>query len=154
MLSKAIFDGISNVGPAVALVIGIGMVLNAVMHPAVAGSLAPVMLRIMPSSTVTYILFFALLAPLTLYRGPLNLWGMGAGLVGLMLSTRSMPAAAIMAALLSVGQIQGVCDPTNTYNVWISNNLNLNVQDILKKTILYVWILAVVGLVVAGFRYF
>jgi C4-dicarboxylate transporter len=79
---------------------------------------------------------------------------MGAGLIGLMVSSKALPAVTIMAALMSVGQIQGVCDPTNTHNVWIANYLNLNVQDILRKTIIYMWILAAIGLVIAGFRYF
>lgn len=153
-MSKSIFDGISSVGPAVALIMGIGMVLNAVMHPAVISTISPLLARILPSSPVPYIIFFAVLSPLTLYRGPLNIWGMGAGLVGLMVATRSMPAAAIMAALMSVGQIQGVCDPTNTHNVWIANYLNINVQDILKKTIAYMWVLALAGLVIAAFKYF
>ena len=79
---------------------------------------------------------------------------MGAGLVGLMVASKTIPPVAIMAALMSVGQIQGVCDPTNTYNVWISNYLNVDVQGILKRTILYIWLLAIAGLTVAGFLYF
>ncbi len=154
MLSKAVYEGISSVGPAVALIMGIGMVLNAVMHPAVAGIISPILLKIMPSSPIQYVLFFVVLAPLSLYRGPLNMWGMGAGIIGLMLTSKALPAAAIMGALMSVGQIQGVCDPTNTHNVWISNYLNLNVQNIMKKTIIYMWILALVGLVIASVKYF
>lgn len=154
MLSRSVFEGINSVGPAVALIMGIGMVLNAVMHPAVTAKLAPILVTILPTTPIHYILFFIILAPLTLYRGPLNIWGMGAGLIGLMLTAQVMPAAAIMAALMSVGQIQGVCDPTNTQNVWIANNLNINVQDILKRTIVYMWLLAAAGLLIAAFRYF
>lgn len=153
-LSRSIVDGISSVGPAVALIMGIGMLLNAVMHPNVINSLSPILIKIMPSSAVSYVLFFTILAPLALYRGPLNIWGMGAGLLGLIVSSKALPAAAVMAALMSVGQIQGVCDPTNTQNVWVSNYLNINVQDILKKTILYMWVLAAVGLVFAAAIYF
>ncbi|MCX5749524.1 MAG: transporter [Candidatus Saganbacteria bacterium] len=154
LLSRSIYEGINSVGPAVALIIGIGMLLNAVMNPNVTSSLSPVLVKILPSSPLYYVLFFAVLSPLTLYRGPLNIWGMGAGLIGLMVTSNVMPPVAIMAALMSVGQIQGVCDPTNTQNVWIANYLNINVQDILKRTILYIWILAVAGLAIAAFRYF
>ena len=79
---------------------------------------------------------------------------MGTGFIGLLLATRSLPALAIMAAFMSVGQIQGVCDPTNTHNVWIANYLNVTTQKILKKTIPYIWIVAIIGLIVAGIRYF
>jgi hypothetical protein len=154
LLTRSIIEGIGSVAPAVALVMGIGMVLEAVMHPQVAKVIGPILAGIMPTSPIHYVIFFVILAPLALYRGPLNIWGMGSGLIGLMLATRALPPAAIMAALMSVGQIQGVCDPTNTHNVWIANYLNINVQDILKRTILYVWILAVIGLIIAGIKYF
>ena len=154
LLSRSILEGVGLVGPAIALIMGIGMVLNAVTHPLVTGAVSPLLLNIVPSSPVPYVIFFASLAPLALYRGPLNIWGMGAGLIGLLLSSKVLSPAAIMAALMSVGQLQGVCDPTNTHNVWIANNLNINVQDILKKTIVYMWLLALAGLIAAGALYF
>ena len=153
-LSRSIIEGVASVAPAVAIMMGIGMVLNAVTHPQVSNLITPLVKSILPSTPWYYVLFFAILAPLSLYRGPLNIWGMGAGLIGLMLASKSLPVAAIMAALLSVGQIQGVCDPTNTHNVWIANFLNINVQEILRRTILYMWILAIFGLIIAGIRYF
>ena len=79
---------------------------------------------------------------------------MGSGLVGIMLATKSLPPVTIMAALMSVGMIQGVCDPTNTHNVWIANYLSLDIQAILRKTLPYMWVLALLGLVIAGVRYF
>ena len=154
LLSRSILEGVGLVGPAIALIMGIGMVLNAVTHPLVTGAVSPLLLNVVPSSPIPYVIFFTSLAPMALYRGPLNIWGMGAGLIGLLLSSKVMSPAAIMAALMSVGQLQGVCDPTNTHNVWIANNLNINVQDILKKTIVYMWLLALAGLIAAGKMYF
>jgi len=154
LLTKAVVEGINSVGPAVALIIGIGMVLNAVMHQSVTSIISPVLVTILPSTPLYYVLFFTILAPLALYRGPLNIWGMGAGMVGLMVASGSLPPAAIMAALMSVGEIQGVCDPTNTHNVWIANYLNINVQSILKLTIAYIWILSIIGLLIASIVYY
>ena len=98
-----------------------------------------------------YVIIFSIFAPLALYRGPLNIWGMGFGLGKLMAVV--MPAAAVMAALLSVGQIQGVCDPTNTHNVWIANHLGLEVNQILKRTMLYVWAGVVVALTIGAWLF-
>lgn len=154
MLSKSVVDGIGAVGPAVAIIMGIGMLLNAVTDPSVITKLSPLMSRMIPSSPMPFVIFFAVLAPLSLYRGPLNLWGMGAGLVGLIVSSGVLPPFAVMAALMSVGQMQGVSDPTNTHNVWIANYLDLNVQDILKRTLPYMWTLAAVGLIAAAFMSF
>jgi C4-dicarboxylate transporter, DcuC family len=154
MLSKSVVDGIGSVGPAVAIIMGIGMLLNAVTDSSVISTLSPLMSRMIPSSPVPFVIFFAVLAPLSLYRGPLNLWGMGAGLVGLIVSSGVLPPFAVMAALMSVGQMQGVSDPTNTHNVWIANYLDLNVHDILKRTLPYMWMLAAVGLIAAAFMSF
>jgi len=145
LLSRAIYEGLGNVAPAVALMFGIGMLVNAVMHPRVLSSLQPLLQSILPRSPISYVLGFAVLAPLALYRGPLNIWGMGFGLGKMMAAV--MPAPAVMAALLSVGQIQGVCDPTNTHNVWIANHLGLEVNQILRRTLLYVWAGALLALI-------
>ncbi|MGE5437546.1 MAG: hypothetical protein ACM3O3_09995, partial [Syntrophothermus sp.] len=42
--------------------------------------LKPVFKNIIPDNPISYIIIFFLLAPLALYRGPLNVWGMGFGM--------------------------------------------------------------------------
>lgn len=150
LLARSAIDGIAAVAPAVALMLGIGMLVKAVMHPAVLDQVQPRLAAIMPHTPVTYVIVFTILAPLALYRGPLNTYGMGFGLAKMMAGVPGLGAAAVMAALLSVGQIQGVCDPTNTHNVWIANYVGTDVQQILRRTIIYVWIAAAVGLVIAA----
>jgi len=151
LLSRAIYEGLGNVAPAVALMFGIGMLVNAVMHPNVSASLQPLLQKALPQNPIMYVIIFSIFAPLALYRGPLNIWGMGFGLGKLMAAV--MPAAAVMAALLSVGQIQGVCDPTNTHNVWIANHLGLEVNQILKRTMLYVWAGVVAALTIGAWLF-
>jgi C4-dicarboxylate transporter, DcuC family len=150
LLARSAVEGVSAVAPAVVLMIGIGILVEAVMHPQVQAQVRPVLSLILPSSRLGYIVVFSLLAPLALYRGPLNLWGMGAGLAAMMAASPGLGAAAVMGALLSVGQIQGVCDPTNTWNVWIANYVGTDVQRILRRTIGYVWPAAVVGLALSA----
>ena len=158
-LSRAVAEGIANVAPALALLVGIGMVLSAMAGPPpalgapewkVTAQMRPLLLAATPGNPWTYVLVFGALAPLALYRGPLNLWGMGSGLVAAMLATAALSPAAIMAAFFSVGLLQGVSDPTNTHNVWIANNLGLDVQQLLRTTLPYVWAGAVVGLVIGA----
>jgi len=150
LLARSIVDGIGAVAPAVALMLGIGMLIKAVTHQAVLGQVQPLLSALLPRTPLTYVLIFTLLAPLALYRGPLNVYGMGFGLASMMAATPGLGPAAVMAALLSVGQIQGVCDPTNTHNVWIANYVGVDVQHILRRTIGYVWAAAAVGLVVGA----
>lgn len=150
LLVRSAIDGIGAVAPAVALMLGIGMLIEAVTHPNVLGQVRPLLAAILPSTPVGYVLIFTALAPLALYRGPLNIWGMGFGLAKMMAAAPGLSAAAVMAALLSVGQIQGVSDPTNTHNVWIANYVGVDVQRVLRATLPFVWAAAAVGLVVGA----
>jgi len=59
-----------------------------------------------------------------------------------------------MGAFMSTGMIQGVSDPTNTHNVWIANYTNTDVQDILKRTLPYMWVLAFIGLILSAVLYY
>jgi hypothetical protein len=129
--------------------IGIGMLITAVQHPAFAHNVTPLLQDCLPRKKWQYVLVFTILAPLSLYRGPLSVWGMGSGLVSLLQKTAVLSGAAIMGMLLSVGQIQGICDPTNTHNIWIANYLATNTQALLRKTLPYAWIAAFLGLQLA-----
>jgi hypothetical protein len=149
VLTRSIIDGITAVIPAVVLMIGIGMLINSVSNPIVSASLEPILKQIVPTQPLSYIFGFTLLAPLALYRGPLSLWGMGSGLVAVMQKSTVLAGGAIMAMLMSVGQLQGICDPTNTANIWIATYLNTDTQVLLKRTIPYAWTAAALGLALA-----
>ncbi|MFB3895706.1 MAG: hypothetical protein ACE14V_05320 [bacterium] len=151
--TQSMFEGAESVLPAVLLMIGIGMVLKAVTLDTVKAYLQPLLSSIIPHSRWTYLIIFSILAPLALYRGPLNVWGMGSGLAGIMLATGTLPPPAIMGLFISVGAIQGVCDPTNTHNVWIASYLGVDVITITKKLIPYIWALAIIGLIISAISY-
>jgi len=145
-LNRSIIDGISAVIPAVVLMIGIGMLITAVRHPSIAGAIEPILKYTIPTRPWKYVVVFTLAAPLALYRGPLSIWGMGSGLVSLMQKVTLLPSRAIMGMLLSVGQVQGICDPTNTQNVWIASYLGIDTLVLLRKTLPYAWLAVVLGL--------
>jgi hypothetical protein len=160
MVTQAVIEGSASVIPAVILMLGIGMLLNSIIGPAeysqthnglewpVIGYLRPLIAEAIPTTWLGYLIVFSLAAPLALYRGPLNVWGLGYGLAAIMMATGKIAGAPIMAMLLSVGQVQGVCDPTNTQNVWLANELKLDVQQIMWRTLPYMWVLAWVGLMI------
>ncbi|HDR04595.1 MAG TPA: citrate transporter, partial [Candidatus Marinimicrobia bacterium] len=156
ILVSAMLEGGGVVMPAVILMFGIGMLLNAVIGPGVnlpqyadgwpvLTLLKPLMQAIIPQSALGYILIFALAAPLALYRGPLNVWGLGYGLAAVFLASGMAPGA-VMGLLMAVGQIQGISDPTNTHNVWLANEMQQDVQKVLWNTIPYTWSVALAGL--------
>ena len=101
---QSVFEGGAVVMPAVALMFGIGMLLVAIMGPGTAIDaypngwpvlliLKPLMMNIVPTNPLQYVFIFTLAAPLALYRGPLNVWGMGYGLAAVFLASGLNPGA-------------------------------------------------------------
>ena len=169
-LIKSLIEGSSVVLPAVILMFGIGWLLVSVIGPSgmseeqmmtsygtstwpVRDLMLPLVEKIIPTTGLMYVITFTILAPLALYRGPLNVWGMGFGIASVMI-VAGMPSGAILGMLWSVGQLQGISDPTNLQNVWIANEMKVDVQKILYNTLPYSWIFALLGLIAAAFMYF
>lgn len=152
-LSGAAVKGFEDVAPAVILMIGIGMLLTATTLPAVQSSLRPMIEAINFRSPLVYVLFFGLLSPLALYRGPLNPYGIGIGVYSLISTLGLMPPLALLAALMSVVQVQNVCDPTNTQNVWVANYVGMRVEEITRETILFKIAVCLIGLIVGSWLY-
>jgi hypothetical protein len=152
-LSSAAVKGLEDVAPAVILMIGIGMLLNATTLPPVKSALEPIVRAVNFSSPLVYVLCFSLLSPLALYRGPLNPYGIGIGVYALIGNLGLLPPLALLAAVMSVVQVQSVCDPTNTHNVWVANYVGMRVEEITRATLLYKMIVCLLGLVVGSFLY-
>lgn len=154
MLTRTCYDGITDAGPAVILMIGIGILFLAVTNATVKGVLSPFLLAITPKSRIAYILFFSILAPLALYRGPMNLFGLGSGIAALIIGLNTLTPLSVMGAFLSAERIQGCGDPTNTQNVWTANFCEVDVNAITKKLLPYLWIVAVFGVILSSALYF
>ena len=154
LLVKTCYDGISNSAPAVILMIGIGILYLAVTHSMVKEVLNPFLLAVVPQGKIGYIIFFSLLAPLALYRGPMNLFGLGSGIAALIIGLNTLSPLAVMAAFLAAERIQGCGDPTNTQNVWTANFCEVDVNGITKKLLPYLWAIAVVGVIIGAVLYF
>lgn len=154
LLVKTCYDGITDAGPAVILMIGIGILYLAVTHSMVTAVLNPFLLAVIPTSRIGYILFFSILAPLALYRGPMNLFGLGSGIAALVIGLGNLTPLAVMGAFLAAERIQGCGDPTNTQNVWTANFVEVDVNGITKKLLPYLWAIAIIGVILSAFLYF
>ena len=139
IFAGSLVEGIKDVAGVIFLFMGIGMLVAVVMNPNVSKLLNPLLLSIVPANRWALFGFFALLAPTALYRGPLNMFGMGAGIAVLIGSLHILPPAVIVGTFLGVGYIQGASDPTNSHNTWISSFTNVDTTEILKKTLPYTW---------------
>lgn len=127
--------GIEDVAPATVLMIGIGMLLVAANTPQVQAAVTPLVAAVAPRTPLGYVLVFGLLSPLALYRGPLNPYGVGIGVYTVLATLHVLPAAALVAAVMAVVQVQNVCDPTNTQNVWVANFTGVSVERITRLTL-------------------
>jgi len=149
-LTASAIKGIEDGAPAAILMMGIGMLLNALNLEPIKTALQPLIVSLPFSSPVFYVVFFGLLSPLALYRGPLNIFGIGIGLFTIVFGTSVLPAIALLAAIMCVVQVQNVCDPTNTHNVWIANFVGVRTEDLTKETIFPIVGVCIVGLVISA----
>jgi hypothetical protein len=136
-LAQAWIRGVEDVAPAVILMMGIGMLLVAAKAPIVQAAVTPVIAALAPRTPLAYVLVFGLLSPLALYRGPLNPLGVGIGVYSVLATLHVVPAVALVAAVMAVVQVQNVCDPTNTQNVWVANFTGVGVERITRLALPY-----------------
>ncbi|GAB6991784.1 citrate transporter [Paenibacillus pini] len=153
ILSSALVEGIQDIAGALALMIGIGILLNSVMAPQVAALISPLIESVLPSSPWTYVIFFTLLSPLAIYRGPLNVWGLGSGIAALFVTAGMTPVAAML-ALRVVSNVQAVSDPTNSHNVWVADFTKSDINEILKKTLPWMMVAVLISMIAGAFMIF
>jgi hypothetical protein len=149
--------GLEDVAPAIILMLGIGMLLYAARLPSVAAAVTPLIAAIAPRTPLAYVIVFGLLSPLALYRGPLNVFGVGIGVFSVLATMHVLAPVALVAAVMAVVQVQNVCDPTNTQNVWVANFTGVGVDRIMRATLPYqvgVATFAVAAVAVFGGRLF
>lgn len=153
ILSSALVEGIQDVAGAMALMIGIGILLSSVMSPQVSAVISPLIETVLPGSPLTYILFFTILSPLAIYRGPLNVWGLGSGIAALFVTAGMSPVAAML-ALRAVSNVQSVSDPTNSHNVWVADFTKSDINEILKKTLPWTMTSVLISVIIGSFMVF
>ncbi len=134
-LVAAAIRGLEDVAPAVVLFMGIGMLLVATKEPQFAAALHPLVASDWARNPLAYVLVFGLLSPLALYRGPLNPFGVGIAVFTVLLSAHALAPLALVAAVMAVVQVQNVCDPTNTQNVWVATFTGVPIVEITKRTL-------------------
>ena len=154
VLSSSMVEGIKDVAGVIGLMIGIGILLNGVAAQATSALMQPIISVILPSNPIMYIVIFTVLSPLALYRGPLNMYGLGSGLANIFLTAGKLSAPAVGMALRSTSVVQCVSDPTNTQNVIVADYAKVDVNDILKSTLPYTMVMALGILIYAAVALF
>lgn len=142
VLSSSVVEGIKDVAGVIGLMMGIGILLNGVAAQATSALMQPIFSMILPTNPIVYVIVFTVLSPLALYRGPLNMYGLGSGIAKIFVTAGTLSAPAVGMALRSTSVVQCVADPTNTQNVIVADYAGVDVNDILKSTLVYTMVMA------------
>lgn len=149
LINKSAYDGFANVAVTILLMMGIGMVLAAAKQEALLAPIQELLNRIVPSSPLPVILLFGVIGPfLTMYRGPLNPWGLGAALIGILLTT-SLPLGLIVMLAWLYDYYVAVNDPTASQVTWACGYLQLTVGKYTRGTFLADAAAVLAGVVIA-----
>jgi hypothetical protein len=148
-LARTIMDGIGDVAAPVILLLGIGMLIAAALHVDSQAVIKPMLAGVMPTTALGFIVFFIIASPFALYRGPLNQFGLGAGIAHVM--KEFLPAGGPMGAIVSVGMLQ---DPTSSQYVWTTGYLKLSMNAMLFKLFIYSMIMMLCGLLLTVYLFF
>lgn len=149
LINKSAYDGFANVAVTVVLMMGIGMVLAAAKQEALLNPIQTLLTAIVPTSTIPVILLFGFIGPfLTMYRGPLNPWGLGAALIGILLTT-SLPLGLIVTLAWLYDYYVAVNDPTASQVTWACGYLQIGVGKYTRGTFLVDALFVLVGVIMA-----
>ncbi|MEU0148052.1 TRAP transporter large permease subunit [Streptomyces sp. NPDC006288] len=152
-LLRTLYGGFEVAAPPIALFIAIGILLAAVKLPGAIDALEPLVKAVSPQNPVLFVVVFAVLVPLCLYRGPLNVYGLGAGIAGVLIAAGIYPAVAVLGLAASYNQVFGVSDPTSTQTVWSAQYAGVGPQQVMVRTLPYVWAVALGGFCVTAATY-
>lgn len=152
-LLRTLYGGFEVAAPPIALFIAIGILLGAVKLPGAIEALEPLVEAVSPQNPVLFVLVFTALVPLCLYRGPLNVYGLGAGIAGVLIAAGVYPTVAVLGIAASYNQVFGVADPTSTQTVWSAQYAGVGPQQVMVRTLPYVWAVALGGFCVTAATY-
>ncbi|MDR0656730.1 MAG: hypothetical protein LBG22_10490 [Treponema sp.] len=149
MLNKCCYEGFSAMAITITLMFGIGMVITAAQHKMLLGPITDVINLIVPTNPVLIVILFGLIGPmLTLYRGPLNPWGLGAALASI-LATTSLPVGILVAMFWLYDYFVGVNDPTASQVVWSIGYLQVSGGKYTRATIGFNLGYVLIGIIIA-----
>ncbi|MFD4701511.1 TRAP transporter large permease [Streptomyces niveus] len=152
-LLRTLYGGFEIAAAPIVLFIAIGILLAAVKLPGAVEALEPLIKAVSPQNPVLFVIVFTLLVPLCLYQGPLNVFGLGAGIAGVLIAAGIYPAVAVLGIATSYNQVFGVSDPTSTQTVWSAQYAGVTPQQVMLRTLPYVWAVALGGFCVTAATY-
>lgn len=153
LLSRIFIKGLEDMAYVVALMLGIGVVMQAAKFAYVAAPLTATFTAITPTAPVLFIIFFVVLLFTAVFRGPTMPWGMGAVTFAAVLATGKFPLLGVAALTAVFNQFSYVADPTCAGVVWPCGYAKVNVFDFMKSVFPWMFLMGVIGIILIPFMY-
>jgi hypothetical protein len=151
---KTAYRGVQIAGPALLLYVAIGMILTAVELPTTVAALKPYASLLELHNVVIFVVVLSILVPLALYRGPLNLHGMGAGIASVLIVSKVYKPHTVLGAFWGFNLVQTSADPTTSQDAWAAGYAGVRPEEVMVRTLPYAWIMAIGVLVLTAVRFF
>jgi hypothetical protein len=153
LFHKAFYDAFPDIATIAALWIICGMLIVAGQLDAVKAVLNPVFSPVIPHTPFQAALFFALLAPLAIYRGPFSVVGTGAALLAVMLNAGFVSPVFLYLVWRGPLCLQGSQDPTNSWTLWTIGYTKVSHAEFLKTALPWGWLMVAVNALIAYFMF-
>ena len=145
MMSHAVVEGWEMAAPTCSLMIAVGFLVTQLGTQSMVNIVKPAAAAILPTSALGLIIFIAICAPLALYRGVFNPWGMGAGLAAVFLAGGAFSLPVYYAFFFVGGRWCNVHDPSSTQCIWSANFAGTDMVTVMKHQFVWDWTLAIIG---------
>lgn len=153
MLVSCFNDGFKEGAGAAGLMFGIGMILNAVSAASTQAAILPFMTAITPKTVVALVIMLCIGAPLALYRGPLQIFGLGAGLLACIMNVGVFSNVFLGALFYATSRWTFSACPTATQVVWAANFVGLDPATCTKKVQIPNWIVSIITIIIVAVMY-
>ena len=130
-------EAIAKSVDVIVLLSAVGIFMHAAKTQAVVDLMAPLLLSLMPKTATECLLFFTILTPLVLYKGPFNMQGMGAGLSSVIMASTTLNPMVLGMALLSLNTLRKIMDPIEVQNIAVMQYAQVDNNLVIKKVLPY-----------------
>jgi TRAP-type transport system large permease protein len=144
---KTLYRGLEIAGPAILLYVGIGIILAAVQLPTTVDKLKPYASLLEIHNVVLFVVILTVIAPLALYRGPINIHGMGAGIAGVLIASSVYAPQTVLGMMWSYNIVQTSTDPTTSQSAWAAGYAGVRPEQVMVRTLPYAIAMACGGLI-------
>ncbi len=148
VINKTIKESVSDI--AVLLIMLFALTMFSAAAALDAQKFTTILSAIIPHTTWVIGIAIALLAPLALFRGPLNVWGAGSATAAILAATHIFPAMFLFPLLYipAISMAISTC-PTQSWNLWSINYSKISIKTFLKTGFGWCWITVIINEIIA-----